>query len=245
MVLTKADIFSQLQTEILKLQGIKAATNTAVDHSLGPIAKAFPNSSFPLGVVHEFISKQREDAAAACGFMAGLMSSMMGSCGACMWISSSRTIFPPALSLYGLKPDRIIFIDVKRERDVLWVMDEALKCGALNAVVGEVSDLSFTASRRLQLAVEESRVTGLVLRKHCRNVVPTACVSRWRITPLPSESIDDLPGVGHPVWQVELLRIRNGKPGVWKVQWINGNFIEVQSIAEDENQNKQFQWKVG
>lgn len=40
------------------------------------------------------------------------------------------------------------------------VMEEALKCGGLAAVVGEVQDISFTASRRLQLAVEQSGVTG-------------------------------------------------------------------------------------
>jgi protein ImuA len=30
--------------------------------------------------------------------------------------------------------------------------------------------------------------------------------------------------VGHPRWNVELLRIRNGKPGQWQVEWSDGCF---------------------
>jgi protein ImuA len=106
-------------------------------------------------------------------------------------------------------------------------MDEALKCGAISAVVGELHDLDFTASRRLQLAVEQSKVTGFVLRKNHRNIPATACVSRWKISPLPSDQIDNLPGIGFPKWRVELLRIRNGKSGVWDLQWRNGRFKTV------------------
>jgi hypothetical protein len=34
-----------------------------------------------------------------------------------------------------------------------------------------------------------------------------------------------LPGVGFPHWKVELLRIRNGIPGVWCVHWSGGRFV--------------------
>jgi protein ImuA len=117
-------------------------------------------------------------------------------------------------------------VDLSKEKDVMWVMDEALKCPALSAVVGEKKDLSFTESRRLQLAVEQSQATGFILRKRDK-VNTTACVSRWRITSSPSELIDDLPGVGFPHWRVELLRMRNGRSGVWDLKWTNGRFAPV------------------
>jgi protein ImuA len=106
-------------------------------------------------------------------------------------------------------------------------MDEALKCSALTAVVGEMQEISFTASRRLQLAVEQSSVTGFVIRNNPRKLNTTACVSRWKITPLPSNSNENLPGIGYPCWKVELLRIRNGKPGVWDIVWGEGGFLPV------------------
>jgi protein ImuA len=224
MPIKRADIIAELQSEILRMQGFKTANSTTVDVGLGPIREAFPNATFPLGAVHEFLSTQAEDAAATSGFIAGLLSSVMENKGTTLWISSSRTLFPPALKSFGIQPDRFIFIDLQKEKDVLWAMDEALKCSALSAVVGEMNEISFTASRRLQLAVEQSQVTGFILRRNTHKLNTTACVSRWKITPLASALVDDLPGVGFPQWKVELLRIRNGKPGTWNVQWVNGKF---------------------
>lgn len=224
---SKAAIFKNLQEEILRLQGFKAVGNASLDPGLGPIKDAFPNDSFPLGGVHEFLSAQPEDAASSTGFIAALLSSLMGNHRVTVWVSASRTIFPPALKNFGLDPDRFIFIDLQKEKEVIPVMEEALKCGALSAVIGEMREIDFTASRRLQLAVEQSQVTGFIIRNNFRKVNTTACVSRWKITSLPSEAEDGLPGVGFPAWRAELLRIRNGKPGVWSVQWKGGRFVAV------------------
>jgi protein ImuA len=240
MPATKADIISVLQQDILLLQGFKPSGNNAVDAGLGPIRHAFPNASFPLGCVHEFLSDRLEEVAATGGFVAGVLASLMGTKGTSLWISASRTIFPPALKSFGIEPDRFIFVDVKKEKDVAWAMDEALKCGALAAVVGEVNEMSFTTSRRLQLAVEQSQVTGFILRRNTRNLSTTACVSRWKITTLPSEPIDELPGIGLPQWRVELLRIRNGRPGAWNMKWEDGRFklAGKPSLIEQAQQKK-------
>jgi protein ImuA len=207
------------------LQGLSQVSHSSLDQHLGSIREAFPNATFPLGAVHEFLSPKPENGAAAVGFIAAIMKSLMGRGGSLMWISSMRKIFPPALKSFGIEPDRIIFVDLQKEKDVIWAMDEALKCGALTAVVGEVRNIDFTASRRLQLAVEQSKVTGFIIRNNESKPGTTACVSRWKITPLPSETFDDLPGIGFPKWRVELLRVRNGKPGVWNLFW-NGALTE-------------------
>jgi protein ImuA len=227
--LLKADILKDLQADILRLQGFKSASSAALDLGLGPIRNAFPNGIFPLGAIHEFLSPRIEDAASTNGFIAGLLSSIMSSHGAVIWISSTRTLFPPALKSFGISPDRFIFIDLQKERDVMWAMDEALKCSALSAVIGEMREIDFTASRRLQLAVEQSQVTGFILRSNYRKLNTTACVSRWKITSLPSEKDKQMPGIGFPKWKVELLRMRNGKPGVWDLQWIDGRFVPIYS----------------
>lgn len=223
------------------MQGLRPAKSIATDVGLGPICRAFPGGTFPAGAVHEFMSMEVEDTASASGFLMGLLSSLMGSRGTALWIGSSRTIYPPALRMFGIQPDRVVFVDLKKEKDVLWVMDEALKCGALTAVVGEIRDLSFMESRRLQLAVEQSQVTGFLLRRNVKKLNTTACVSRWKITSLPSELIENLPGVGFPMWRVELLRIRNGQPGTWDIKWVNDRFVHPAEMVRDRMERK----KVG
>jgi protein ImuA len=236
----RSDIISQLKREILSLGGLKcSAIGTDEDFRLGPIQAAFPNGCFPVGAVHEFLSEAVEDKAATTGFISCLLSALMRNGGASLWISCSRNIFPPALKAFDIEPDKIIFIDLLKEKEVLWTMEEALKCDGLAAVVGEIRDISFTSSRRLQLAVEQSHVTGFILRHPSHTLNTIASVSRWKITPLPSELEEDLPGVGFPRWNVELMKIRNGKPGSWKIQWAAGRFQHISPlvtvIAEEQN----------
>ncbi|WP_185147035.1 ImuA family protein [Pseudochryseolinea flava] len=235
---SKADIFAALQSDILRLQGFKPSSHIQVDAGLGPLIEAFPNATFPLGAVHEFRFEKIEDSAATNGFLSGLLSNVIAEHGTILWISATRTLFPPALKNYGLQPDRCIFIDLKNQKEVMWAMDEALKCGALSAVVGEVNEIDFTASRRLQLAVEKSQVTGFIILPEEKKINTTACVSRWKITALPSTTIDDLPGIGIPKWKVELLRIRNGKPGVWELELRKGKFEQsINPSAETLKRN--------
>lgn len=219
------DIIAQLQKEILPLQGFRPpSAGTAVDMGLGPVEAAFPNGIFPTGAVHEFLAAGAEDAAASGGLIAGLLAGLMRKGGPCVWIGCRRTIFPPALKAFGIEPDRVIFADLRREKDVLWAMEEALKCEGLAGVVGEMSEIDFTASRRLQLAVESSRVTGFILRRDARKTNTVACVARWKVSSLASEAEGGLPGVGFPRWRVELEKIRNGRPGTWVVEWSAGMF---------------------
>lgn len=231
MSFSKAHIIAELQRKIFPLQGYRSVINgSAFDGGLGHIKYAFPNASFPIGAVHEFFCSGCEDASATSGFIAGILSSLMGATGASLWISTSRSIFPPALQSFGIEPDKIIFIDLLKEKDRLWVMEEALKCNGLSAVIAEMQDIGFTASRRLQLAVEQSRVTGFIIRHNPINMT-TACVTRWRIKPLASEQVNGLPGVGFPKWDVELLKVRNGKPGRWQLEWREGKFQHQYKLA--------------
>jgi protein ImuA len=224
----KNDIINQLRRDILPWQGLQAPPAVmGRDIGLGFLSSAFPHGCFPTGAVHEFISTQAEDAAATGGFMAALLGSLMENNRVCVWIGSSRTLFPPALKYFGVDPGKVIFVDLQKERDILWATEEALKCEGLGAVVGELSNINFTASRRLQLVVEQSRVTGFILRHQPKQLNTVACVSRWKIKPLPSEGEENMPGVGFPRWNVELLKIRNGKPGKWTLEWSGGSFHPI------------------
>lgn len=223
----KADLIARLQQEILPLQGYKSALqHTALDVGLGAIKNAFPGGAFPLGAIHEFFCDSAEDLTASSGFIAGIVAALIKKNGAVIWIGSAPKIFPPALKAFGIEPHQLIFVHLKKERELLWAMEEALKCSSLAAVVGEISDITFTGSRRLQLAVENSGVTCFLLRYQPRNLT-TAFISRWRITHVASAAEEGLPGLGHPRWQVELLKVRNGVPGAWQLEWKGGQFKQV------------------
>ena len=196
---TKRDIISKLQKDILLWEGFKPPqTDSADTFGLGPIESAFPNGVFPLGALHELICPTAEQAAATSGFITGILGKLIKQDGVCLWIGSARKLFPSSLSAFNIEPDRMIFIDLKRERDVLWVTEEALKCESLTAVIAELQDINIAQSRRLQLAVESSKVTGFIMRTDLNKAKTSTCVARWRVSPISSETEDGLPGVGFP-----------------------------------------------
>ena len=209
------------QLQAMCVQGNRAPGEQQLQLGLGVLENAFPGKVFPKAAIHEFISFSSQQAACTSGFMSVVLGKLMQPDGVCVWVSTKprRALFAPALKNFGVEPHRILFVDTGKPKQTLWALEEALKCEAVSAVVGELNELEFNESRRLQLAVEQSRVTGFIHRFRPKNQNAVACVSRWKITSLPSETPDGLPGLGFPRWNVQLLKVRNGMHGEWQVQW--------------------------
>ena len=112
----------------------------------------------------------------------------------------------------------------RNDKDALAVMEEALRHGALGAVVGEIERLDLTASRRLQLAAEKTGTMALILRRveAAKALNPIASASRWRIAPQPSapavSETETLKLPGRARWHLELVRSRHGTRGSWIVE---------------------------
>ena len=240
MIQGKADIVARLKKELLHLQGFKSAKAiSTLDIHLGPICKAFPNQQFPLHAIHEFICCDQNQAAASIGFISGIFSKIIGDSGVMIWVSSRRLIYPPALLAFGIAPERIIFVDLNNDREVTWAINEALKCNGLSTVVGELKNFDFVESRKFQLAVEESGVTGFIIRHQSKQIPTTACLTRWQINSLNSEWENEMPAVGHPRWKVDLLKVRNGQPGSWIIEWNPSGFKFIEeSIVEFSEERK-------
>lgn len=235
MEATKEEMIDRLRQDLMGWEGFRPLPpGERQEFGLGVIENAFPNQTFPTGALHEFISTRPEFTAAIGSFIAGIIQTLLSSGGVCVWVSYTRRIYPPALKRFGINPDRIIFIDVQREKDVLWVTEEALKCSGIAAVICETRLLSFMESRRLQLAVEQSHVTGFIVRKDVKYITTSACAARWTVKPLRSKLRPGMPGVGHPRWQVDLLKVRNGHPGSWTLEWKNKQFTLVIEQAQTE-----------
>lgn len=237
----KIAIARQLQAKINALQGMGKISQEPANAGLAPFAAAFPGNTFPTGAIHEFISYEPAAAASTSGFITAVTGKLIKEGGLCLWIAGDRKLFPYGLKHFGLEPDRVVFIAIPRPKEALWVIEEALKCAALTAVIGEVRELGFTDSRRLQLAVESSGVTAFIHRYCPRAENAVACTTRWKVTPIPSLLEGNLPGVGHPAWDVQLVKVRNGRPQAWQVSWQQNRFVPVAPIhsATAANNEKQ------
>lgn len=121
--------------------------------------------------------------------------------------------------LPGLAGCALIRLDVNRPVDVLWAMEEGLRCAALGAVIGEIwgdgKALDFVATKRLMVRAERYGMPCWLIR-HAASPDLSAARDRWRVRALPSRPHPDDPQApGDPRWQVELFRSRSQRPGTW------------------------------
>jgi protein ImuA len=160
------------------------------------------------------------DGAAAALFSAGIAARTIGKV---LWCITRPDLFAPALAQAGLSSDRVVYLEAGDDKTVLACMEEGLRHGGLGAVVAEIARLSMTASRRLQLAAEGTGTIGIALRRWRRPTEaadfgqPTAAMTRWRVSMLPSEPLP-VPGVGRHRWLVELIRARAGESADFELE---------------------------
>jgi protein ImuA len=95
---------------------------------------------------------------------------------------------------------------------------EAMRCSQVSAVLASIGGLDLTESRRLQLAAETSGATGFLFG-HAASAPIAAPISRWKISS-PSEKLPQR--FDQPVWSLDLLYCRGGRPGNWTLEWNEG-----------------------
>jgi protein ImuA len=175
-------------------------------------------------VLHEVAAARESEMAAATGFMLPLVAWAAGR-RAVAWIADDRTIaengtfYGPGFDFFGLGPEQLTCIAVPHERDVFWAMEEALRCRALGAVIGELRGArrtDLTASRRLSLAAGHGNATAFLLRAS-PTAQPLAAVTRWVIGTAPSAPRPH--ELGPPRFAARLTRNRRGNIGSWLLEW--------------------------
>jgi protein ImuA len=131
--------------------------------------------------------------------------------------------YGPGLEEAGIAPEELITVAATRPRDVLWAMEEALRCPAVGVVIGETAarGIDQVAMRRLSLAAAASGRLGLLLRMEPDDSYCPAA-TRWIVGAARSFALSTSQrcrGVGPPRWAVRLMRNRRGRPGAWIVEW--------------------------
>lgn len=203
-----------LRDQIARIESRGKRACGVLPFGIDTVDRKVPGGGLALGALHEVAGggNGAVHGAAAALFAAGIAARTSGQV---LWCVTRRDLFAPALAQAGLHPDRVIYAEVGDEKAVLACMEEGLRHGGLSAVVGELARLPMVASRRLQLCAEESGTIALAIRRWRRMTdavdfgQPTASVTRWRISALPSAPLP-VPGVSRARWLVELIRARAG-----------------------------------
>ena len=180
-----------------------------------PLARAFDSAlggGLEDDALHEIAPAKPQDGAAAMGFALALAARFLSQRPASALIISegfadqeSGALHGPGLAAHGLSLSRLVFVRAPDAALAFWAIEEALKCGAPAAVVGEIWNLkgySLAASRRLLLAARKGKVPALLVLASAYGQaerLSSAAETRFEIAAAPSMRTPaaagpDLPG---------------------------------------------------
>lgn len=188
-----------------------AEIDTALGGGLAPAA------------LHEIAAPGEAGIAAATGFTLGLARRVPAA--AVLWVLEEMTLresgnpYGPGLADIGFAPERLVTVVTAHASDVLWAMEEALRCRAIGAVIGELRSargIGAVATRRLSLAAARRGGVALLLRPRPA-AEATPADTRWIVGP--ASSFPARHGIGPPAFAVQLVRNRRGVLGSWLVEW--------------------------
>jgi protein ImuA len=266
-------MLGQLRQSLRALEnpaGIEGSLDALAVLPLGvPAIDAALGGGLARGALHEIAAAGEAHVGAAAGFAlavtllatnsssrsVGLSRQGRGERKSIVWITEDMALaesgapYGPGLDTIGFTPERLVTIATAHVRDLLWAMEEALRCRAVAAVIGELrhGEIDSVAVRRLSLAAGQSGALALMLRASPPHDASTAA-TRWIVgaarssfaggshTPfIPVKAgIQDAPSPWHSsagsplswgrtedvsTFAVTLTRNRRGALGAWTLQW--------------------------
>ena len=226
--MTTAVLIDRLRRKLSAAEAATGLTGCTAPLTLGiPAIDATLGGGLGRGALHEIAAVRESETAAATGFALALAARNHSS--AVLWIAEDLSLaengmpYGPGLDEAGIAPERLITVAAARSRDVLWAMEEALRCRAVGVAIGELRarDIDQVASRRLSLAAAAGDTLGLILRT-APGDAPSAAATRWIIGAAPSslaESNERFHGIGPPRFVARLVRNRRGHLGAWIMEW--------------------------
>lgn len=210
---------SELRATIHRIErGGASFGKKAVHIGIPDIDVRLPGGGLAHAALHEI------GGSAAFGFIAAIAGRALADPGMLVWcerdaaIHQHGALYGPGLAAFGISPERCLLVRCPDTKSLLWSLEEAARSPAVVCAVGGIGQIDLLASRRLQLAAEESGAVVLLRRDGPCDPQPLAALTRWRAEPT-------LPAIASPWqhrWRLDLWRSKGGAPGHWNVIWQKG-----------------------
>jgi hypothetical protein len=158
--MNRADMLQQL-TQLCR-SGIESTPKQITPSGCKPLDAVLPGGGWQSGTLVELMPDQT-----GIGELSLLMPSLARITQGerhIAFISPPFIPFAPALSQHGICLERLLVINAQSAKDMLWCMEQTLRCKSFGAVLAWPTALIDREIRRLQLAAEAGASIGFVYR---------------------------------------------------------------------------------
>lgn len=220
---TRIETVAALRRLLARIEGLDDMVPATLSLGVAAVDSHLPHQGLASGAVHEIAPEAEADMPAALGFLTALMA-RAPTAAPLVLVLSARALAHSGrpsghgLNTLGLDPARLILVEARSEKDVLWATEEVLRSQVPAAVASTLgARLDLKTSQRLQVATRAAGRPLLLLRPPSADEALTA-TTRWRIAA--AEGARDPFGQMHRWrWRTTLARCRNGRPGNWVLEY--------------------------
>jgi len=204
------------------------------------------------GALHEIVAARRGMITGAASFALALATRLKAARnrGSIVWIGEDfagleqGALYGPGLAHHGIDPACFLLVHAASAKEALWAMEEALKCRAPAAVMGEIwtaKAYDLAASRRLVLAAQKNATPGLLFLAGLAgaDALSSGADTRFEVGAWPSAHLASaarrLPLPGSAAWSIRIAKARAGPTGfdrdkVHPVFWTEACFRDALSL---------------
>lgn len=190
----------------------------------------FPQGQLPYGSIVEWLTETHGTEAESLSLRIGWS--------ACLWnrflviVDPYFEIYPPGLFQLGIDLRRVVFVHPTTKSDMLWTIDQALRCSAVGAVWCYLESLDPINHRRYRLASECGGTVGIFVRPLRARKEPSWAEFRLLVQPVafPAGEI----GSQCRRIQVTLLRAPGLSESIVREVWIDDSTDRLFDIQRVE-----------
>ena len=198
-------MIQELRTDLRQMQRglrLEAREKHSVSTGIVPLDDILPDRGLCPGTLSEWIAAEAGSGATTLAMQAA---GRVQNAGPLIIVDSRLSFYAPAFRAVGVCADKAILIRPKSRADVLWALEQSLRCPGIGAVLCPIDRLKTQEFRRLQLAAEAGTAVGILIRPPAATRQPGWADVRLLVRPAPS-----LPQSFHRRMEVRCVYAKGG-----------------------------------
>jgi len=184
-------LLEELRREIRRLEeGHHAAPPAVISTGIDLLDRCLPGGGFRAGTLVEWLGAEGGHAATTLAMGAARMACRAA--GTLVVLDRRGEFYPPAAFRSGFRPEQLLVVQPANQADLVWAMDQVMRCPGAAAMLAWPDRLSDRDFRRLQLAASSGGGLGLLVRPPQARRTPS-----WAEVRLGVNVVEDRGGQSH------------------------------------------------
>jgi protein ImuA len=202
-----------LARQIRDMETLSRPKGDSISSGCSAIDRYLPNGGYACGSMVELIRNDPRTGTGVLSLALMMAKPAMANGKYLVIVDPLKQVYPPALQAMGIPLERLIALQPENPSDIVWGIDQAMRCSAVGAVICEMNALDDRIARRFQLAAEQGGGLGILVRdRSSAKRHPSWADVQWMIN-RSSHHVGTTPNTTVRWMELQLTRCSGGRTG--------------------------------